>query len=419
MRADAIARQVALLALRLDRLAPGTVEAFDGDPALRRHVRSEPAPAPSDLVREAARLRRAVPYVGLPAVREAFLDGELGALDRTARTLAGEQVPLRTEIRETYGVDVAPGDLDRYRAAHRAVDALLPGPGPLADRLAAHRVRDEIPRERRMAAIRALVAALRGRAAAVLDMPAGEDVEIELVEGRSWSGFTRYLGGGRSLARFSADAPQRAGQLARLVAHETYPGHHVEHLRRVAAARSEPERALSLTRSPRALVVEGVADLGLDAVVGHGWGPWAADLLADVGVVTDGELAEALEEAMLPLQHVRLDAALLVDRVGATAARDHLRRWLLLDDARADRALRFLTDPRWRAYTVTYVVGYPLVRAWWAGDTARFRRALERPVTPGVLASAGARDWSGRSAAGPGVPATDGVDHAMSGRPFC
>jgi hypothetical protein len=419
VRADTVAREVALLALRLDRLAPGTVEAFDGDPALRPHVRAGVAPAPSDLVREAARLRRAVPYLGLPPLRESFLDGELRALERTARALAGEHVSLRTEIREIYGVDVAPGDPDRYRAAHRAVDALLPGSGPLADRLAAHRARDELPRERRAAATRALVAALRERTAAVLDLPPGEGVEIELVEGRPWSGFTRYLGGGRSLARFSADAPQRAGQLARLVAHETYPGHHVEHLRRVAAARSEPERALSLTRSPRALVVEGVADLGLDAVVGRGWGVWAADVLAEVGVVTDGELAEALEEAMLPLQQVRLDAALLVDRGGEAAARDHLRQWLLLDGARADRALRFLTDPRWRAYTVTYVVGYPMVRAWWAGDAGRFRRTLDQPVTPAVLASPGAAYWSGRWAADRGLPTTDGVDHAMSGRPFC
>ncbi|MCE0768193.1 DUF885 domain-containing protein [Pseudonocardia kujensis] len=419
MKADAVAREVALVALRLDRLAPGTVEAFDGDPALRRHARADAVPVPSVLVREAVRLRRALPYLGLPPVRETFLDGELRALERTARGLAGEQVALRTEIRETYGVDVAPGDPDRYRAAHRALDALLPGRAPLADRLAAYRARDELPGGLRGPAIRALVAALRQRTAALLDLPAGEEVEIELVEGRPWSGFTRHLGRGRSLARFSTDAPQRAGQLARLVAHETYPGHHVEHLRRAATARSEPERALSLTRSPRALVVEGVADLGLDAVVGPGWGPWAAEVLAGVGVVTDGELAEALEEAMLPLQHVRLDAALLVERAGPAAARDHLRRWLLLDGARADRALRFLTDPRWRAYTVTYVVGYPLVRAWWAGDLARFRRALDRPVTPAVLASPAAADWSGRSAADRGAPATDGVDHAMSGRPFC
>ncbi|MFC5950108.1 DUF885 domain-containing protein [Pseudonocardia lutea] len=419
MKASGLARDVALLALRLDRLAPGTVEAFDGDPALRRHVRSGRAPVPSDLASEAERLRRAVPYLGLPPVRKTFLDGELLALERTARTAAGERVPLRAEIRETYGVDVGPGDPDRYREAHRAVDALLRGPGSLADRLAAHRGRDELPADRRPAAIRALVAALRARTAAVLGLPPGEEVEVELVEGRPWSGFTRHLGGSRSLARFSADAPQRAGQLVRLVAHETYPGHHVEHLRRAAAARTDPERSLSLTRSPRALVVEGVADLGLDAVVGPGWGAWAAEVLAEVGVVTDGELAEALDEAMLPLQQVRLDAALLVDRAGEAAARDHLRRWLLLDGARADRVLRFLTDPHWRAYTATYVVGYPLLRTWWAGDEARFRRALDEPVTPAVLISPTAGRWSGRRAADRGATTTDGVDHAMSGRPFC
>jgi hypothetical protein len=255
---------------------------------------------------------------------------------------------------------------------------------------------------------------LRERSRTLVDLPRGEGVEVELVEGRPWSGFTRHLGGGRSVARFSADAPLRAGQLARLVAHETYPGHHVEHLLR--AASRDPERALSLTHGPRALVVEGAADLALDAVVGPGWGPWSADVLAEAGVHTDGALAEALDEAMQPLQHARLDAALMVD---PDAARDHLRRWLLLDDARTDRVLRFVTDPRWRAYTATYVIGYPLVRAFWDGHAPHFRRVLAEPLTPAALVPPAAPGSTARPSPERGLTATDGVDHAMSGRPFC
>jgi hypothetical protein len=409
MKAASVARDTALLALRLDRLAPGLVESFDGDPALRRHLAGGPRPRPGPLVADAIRLRRALGFVDLPAERRAFLAGELAALERAARTLAGERVPLAQEIRETYGVAVGFGEPDGYREAHRALDALLPGPGSLAARLQAHREADELAPELRERAIRALVGALRSR----MELPAGEEVEIELVEGRPWSGFTQALGGGRSLARFSRDAPQRAGSLVRLVAHETYPGHHVEHLYR--AASKDPERRLSLTRSPRALVVEGAAELGLDVLVGPGWGAWAAEVLADVGIVTDGELGEALERAMAPLQRVRLDAALLAAGVGTDAARDHLRRWLLLDGPRADRTLRFLTDPAWAGYTATYVVGLPLVQAWCAGDTSRFRSVLARPLTPAALLAG----WAGRSSLDRGKPTTDGVDHAMSGRPFC
>jgi hypothetical protein len=162
-----------------------------------------------------------------------------------------------------------------------------------------------------------------------------------------------------------------------------------------------------------------MADLALDAVVGPGWGPWAAEVLATAGVHTDGTLAEALDEAMLPLQHARLDAAFLTHRSGPAAAREHLRRWLLLDDERIERVLRFVTDPRWRAYTATYVVGYPLVRAWWGGEAARFRWLLAHPATPGVLVPPVVGDCAGRPSPVRASTTTDGVDHAMSGRPFC
>jgi hypothetical protein len=407
----AVARDIALLALRIERLRPGTVESWTGDPALRRHVLDEPRPAARELAATAERLRRSLEYVDLSPVRRAFLAGELGALAHAVRETTGSPAE---EIRETYGVVVRPGDPDRYREAHRRLADLLPGSGPVADRLAALRRADEVPPERRERAIAALVAALRERTRTLVDLPRGESVAVELVEGRPWSGFTRHLGAGRSVARFSADAPLRAGQLARLVAHETYPGHHVEHLCR--AASRDPERALSLIHSPRALVVEGAADLALEAVVGPGWGPWAAEVLAEAGVRTDGALAEALDEALQPLQHARLDAALMID---PNAAREHLRRWLLLDEARTDRVLRFMADPRWRAYTATYVIGYPLVRAYWSGDASRFRRLTAEARTPATLLPTVVADSAGRPSPGRGPSATDGVDHAMSGRPFC
>ena len=41
-----------------------------------------------------------------------------------------------------------------------------------------------------------------------------------------------------------------------------------------------------------------------------------------------------------------------------------LQRWLLVNEARARQALRFLSSPLWRAYTSTYVEGYRLLRGW-------------------------------------------------------
>lgn len=52
------------LGLRFGRVVDGFVDAYTGDPALRRQVDDEPAPDPMDLSRQATELSRRVPDAG-------------------------------------------------------------------------------------------------------------------------------------------------------------------------------------------------------------------------------------------------------------------------------------------------------------------------------------------------------------------
>ncbi|AEA23204.1 hypothetical protein Psed_0952 [Pseudonocardia dioxanivorans CB1190] len=405
-----VPRDYVLLALRLDRLAPGIVDTWTGDPALRRYAADGPAPVPAALARTARRLRAELADTALGPTRTGFLAAQLRALECLARRLAGEPVGFVEEVAACFDVDLAGvrPDEDRYRAAHRRLDELLPGPGTLPQRLTAFRERERVPRERLRAAVDALLAALRERTRARIGLPVDEHVEVELAVDRSWSGLTTHLGGLRSRVTVSADAGLRAAQLAGLVAHEAYPGHHTEHCLVRGVRRSDrPERGLVVTPSPHSLVTEGAADAGLavvgGVVGGPGWGPWVAEVLADVGVRCDGPLAEAVEDALRELAPVRQDAALLLhDRGGdVDDAAAHLRRWLLVPDGRARRILRFVTDPRWRGYTTTYVEGEALVREWLDGApdrVARYRTLFDEPLAPAQLRAAAA---SGPSAVGP------------------
>ncbi|MFO1126816.1 MAG: hypothetical protein U1E66_00005, partial [Rhodospirillales bacterium] len=136
-----------------------------------------------------------------------------------------------------------------------------------------------------------------------------------------------------------------------------------------------------------------LADLALHAAVGPGWGRWAQEIYADLGLRFDGQRAEALAEARAGLADVRQDAALMLhdehrdpDDVVA-----FLRRWLLIDDKRARQSMKFLSSPLWRAYTSTYVEGYRLLRGWLdarpdgVGLTERFGRLLDEPLIPSSL----------------------------------
>ncbi|MBN9099631.1 MULTISPECIES: DUF885 domain-containing protein [unclassified Pseudonocardia] len=386
MRADGVVTEYLRIVRTLALLLPGSVDAFG--PSFRDAAEA-PMTAP-ELVRASGRLARSLPDRLDPA-RVDFLRGQLVACEWTARRLVGQPVPFAREVQEVFGVRIRMGSEDAYRGAHRELEELLPGPGPLAERVAAHRRREEVPRDRLVAVVRALSGALRERTVAKVDLPAGEHVGHRLVDSAPWSALHHYRGGYASTVTFNAGARLRCSQLAQIVAHEIYPGHHTERCRKEVGlvARGWGEHRVVVVTSPQSLVAEGAADLGLRAVVGPGWGPWAAEVLADVGCAFDGELAERVDTATSALTRARLDAAVLLHGHRASEAEvlDHLCRWLLVGQERAAAVLGFLRHPLWRAYTTTYVEGPELLHRWWeAGSSAdRLVRILDEPLTPWTL----------------------------------
>ncbi len=178
------------------------------------------------------------------------------------------------------------------------------------------------------------------------------------------------------------------------MAHESYPGHHVEQWRRetvLVGERGWGEHRVVVLGSPQGLVAEGAAELGLHVLVGSGWGRWAAGVLGPLDLGFDGELAERVADAVGRLARVRLDAAVLLHghRARPEYVLGHLRRWLLVDDAGARRVLRFLADPHRRGHIAAYVEGAPLV--WRFLDQAgtnpiqRLPELYDGPWTPSGL----------------------------------
>jgi len=386
------------LGLRFDRLEPGFVDAYTGDPRLRAQVADESAPTPHQLRDQARSLLGELDSASLPHPRTAYLRGQLTGLECTARKMAGEPVGFIAEVEAYFQVSVALGDPAGYAAAHAELDALLPGTGTLSERYAVHRRREECPPQQLESAVHALSSALRDRVRGQYGLPEVETVQYEVVTDKPWSGFNYYEGDYRSRVAINADLPHRLGQLPHLVAHEAYPGHHTEHCRKergLVERDQHLEHTVFLVNTPECLMAEGLADLGVEASIGEGWGPWAADVLGDLGLRFDGHLAERIAIAAAPLNRVRQDAAILLhDRAADTdEVIAHLQRWGLVSHDRAVQQLRFLTDPLWRAYISTYVEGFDLLSAWLAARPAgqtvadRFVRLLDEPLTPAVVSA--------------------------------
>jgi hypothetical protein len=418
MEPGTLIREYLMLGLRFDRVEEGYVDSFTGDPALKRAVESEPQPQPADLVRQAERLLTELP-AGLDDARSAFVGAHLRALACAGRKFAGEEVGFVDEVEAYFDVRIAKGDPERYRQAHAQLDDAIGGTGDLAERVQAYRAAEEIPPARLEECIHAFSSALRDRVRATFPLPARETINYEVVTDKPWSGFNYYLGDYRSTVAVNADLKQQMSNLPRLVAHESYPGHHTEHCRKEAGlveGKGQAEQTIFLVNTPQCLMAEGLADLALYAAVGNGasgatgngngasaatgdgkgWGGWATDIYADLGLRFDGERAEKVSEATAALADVRQDAALMLhdEHRDVDDVVDFLKRWLLVDDERARQMLRFLSSPLWRAYTSTYVEGYRLLRGWLddrpagVGLTERFGTLLDEPLIPSSLRTA-------------------------------
>jgi hypothetical protein len=277
-------------------------------------------------------------------------------------------------------------------AAHRQLDEVLPGSGPLAERLVAWRESHAVPTDLLGRAIDSLAEDLRDRTRTLFGLPEGEQVEFVLVTDEPWSGFNYYLGGLRSRVAVNTDLPVLSTGLAHLVAHESYPGHHTEHTRKevgLVRRRQWWEESIFLVGTPQCLLAEGLADLGLEVVMGRRPEATVADHLVPLGIRYDAEVVAAVAEAGEALGAVRQNAAFRLHEDGADpdTVADEVARWGLLSPDRAAKAVEFLVHPTWRAYLTCYVEGLPLCRNFVDGDPARFDRLLSEQLTPDVLAA--------------------------------
>jgi hypothetical protein len=346
---------------------------------------------PAALVRDAETLLEALGSADLELQRRRWLEAQVGGMRTVAGRLAGEQLSYSEEVERTYGVRPTFTPEDQFERAHEQLDRLLPGDGPLAERYQAWREGQPVPSAALRAVFDAICAELRARTQSALGLPAGETIEVEIVENEPWAAFNYYQGGLRSRIAVNVDLPVASVFVGELAAHETYPGHHTEHAWKeqlFLRERGSLEASIILTGAPESLVSEGVAEAGADVLLGPGGVERiAAEVLAEHGVELDAGLADRVWSAVDGIEGIGVNVALLVHERGASdeEAVDYLMRWGLRSRVHADKSLSFIQDPTWRAYIATYSDGKRLCEAHVRGELGRLRRLLTEQLVPADL----------------------------------
>ena len=373
------------LGLRLGRHVDGLVDAYYGPPALKAQVDAEEIVDPSKLGEDARALRDELP--------DGWLRDQVSACETYAQVLAGDGIPYADEVEACYGVRPERTPVAVYEAAHAELDELLPGDGSLFERRQAWRTRHLVDGELAIGALHDLLPVLRARTNELVPLPAGEQVTLEPVDDEPWWAFNYYQGNLSSKVVLNVDVPTTGFELVHLAAHEVYPGHHAEHsLKEQLLVRDAGavEEAIQLVPTPQALLSEGIAEVGLEVVLDDDARSEAYAVLARHGIEFDRELTERIAKAFEKLGTAGDDAALMLHEDGASEeeAQRYIEHWRLSTAEDAKRSVRFLTDPTWRAYAITYTAGERLCRAYVDGDPARFRRLLTEHVRVRDLATA-------------------------------
>jgi hypothetical protein len=406
---DPIARDFLLLALRLDQRIPGLVDGYFGPADLKALVDAEQLRAPAQLRDDAAALhaRLAIEVDGVD--RRAYLAGQLIALETQAAALAGEALPYLDYVARCFGFAPRYRPDAEFETAAAQIEGLLPGEPALAERLAAWDARFEVPVQRLPGILAWLVERYRARAASLFGLPDGEDLRVSLVTGQPWSGYNWFDGGRRSRVDINTDLPSHAADLISIVAHETYPGHHLEHAWKEADlvdGEGRLESSILLINTPECLISEGLANLGRRFVVPP---DEHADLLielyeragleiaADPSAARDAaERAVALSGPRQALAAVRGNAAILRHADGRSHddVLEYLETVARYAPTTAAKRLEFIEHPLWRTYVFVYAEGEALLARWVdavpaADRAARFGRLLHEQLTPAAVTGPG------------------------------
>src|SRR5687767_5060721 len=372
---DAIAADYVRLQLEIGEKEPGYIDAYYGPPEWQAQAKLAPRSL-ADLMLRTAVLQTRLAAAGMAELdppaqrRRAFLQAQLKAAATRLRMLQGEKLSFAEEAEGLFGVRPELKPLSAYDPILARVDRLVPGPGPLWQRVDAFQEHLTIPADRLEPVMRAAIAECRRRTLEHIALPANERFTLEFVTGKIWSGYNWYKGDAASLIQVNTDLPIRISRAVDLGCHEGYPGHHALNVlleQRLVKERGWVEYSVYPLYSPQSLIAEGSANHGVDlAFPGEERLRFETSTLYPIAGLPAAEAGRylGLTEAMEDLAPARftIAAEYLEGRLNREQALDAIQKYQLVSRRRAEQSLSFIDQ--YRSYVINYGLGEDWVRSY-------------------------------------------------------
>jgi hypothetical protein len=396
---DDAARDYVHLVLEIGAHEKGFVDAYFGPPEWRIDAEAHPRNI-SELKVEADRIQSSLSAMDASAQeaiehrRNVWLKASVASARSRLDIIEGARFRFRDEATRLFALTPELRPLESYDPVLERIEALLPGSGPLAERVEAFRNRYVIPSDRLDAVMGAAIAECRRRTLAHIPLPANEHFKMEFVTRHSWGAYNWYQGGNQSLIQVNSDLPIFVDRALQIGCHEGYPGHHVQGIynERQYRQRGLIEFSVAPLYGPTSALNEGGADFGVDLAFPREERIRfeAASLYPLAGLdPSTAPVYGALREALHDLSGANLTIAAMyldgeIDRVRAF---ELTQRYQLISRERAERSLRF--TEQYRSYVINYSAGKELISAFvhHAGQDeathwAAYERILSEPMLP-------------------------------------
>ncbi len=398
---DEIASDYVQMTLEIGEREPGYVDAYYGPKEWSEAAKAAPRSV-EDLASEADALSARVAAIrpaGLEPMdrrRREFLLAQLRAAQTRLRMIRGEKLSFAEEAQGLFGVRVELKPLSAYDPVLARIEKLVPGTGPLSERVDAFQDRFTIPKERLQPVFDAAIQECKRRTAQYIALPPAEKFTMEFVTGKSWSGYNYYQGNYNSLIQINTDLTIRINRAVDLGCHEGYPGHHVLNMlleQRLTKQRGWVEFSVYPLYSPQSLIAEGSANYGIDlAFPGPERLRYETQALYPLAGLPTRDADKYLEllKATSELAGARFTIAreFLEGRISRDEAVALTQKYQLVARKRAEQSIDFTTQ--YRSYVINYGLGQDMVRAYVeaAGSDPRARwAAMERVVSEPTLPS--------------------------------
>jgi hypothetical protein len=317
--------------------------------------------------------------------------------------LRGAKLTFDQESRALYDAVAPTYPESHFKNILSSLEALVPGPGPLAERVNRYKEEFIIPKEKLDTVFKAAIEEARKRTKKQVALPAQERFDLEYVTGKSWSGYNWYKGNSHSLIQINTDLPIYIDRAIDLACHEGYPGHHVYNVlleQHLVKEKGWVEFSVYPLFSPQSLIAEGSANFGIEvAFPGTERVAFEKEVLFPLAGIDPSKAATyyKVQAALSRLSYAGNEAArrYLNGEFNRDQAIEWLVKYTLASPERAAQRVSFFDQ--YRSYVINYNLGQDLVREYIErkGGTANrpakrwleFKQLLSSPRLPSGLMS--------------------------------